>query len=123
MADKVETTKTLHNDGTKTVQTTTTPQNAKSKDNTATRIVSFIFGTIIVLIVLRFLMVLLGASEGNAIIDALYSITQPLVMPFFGIFNYDVSYGQSQVEFASLVAMLAYWLVGIGILKLITIKR
>lgn len=85
------------------------------------RIVWFIAGVILVLLALRFLFALLGANPASAFANFIYSVTAPLVAPFFGIFGYNFTAGQSRFEFYTLVAMLIYALIAYGIARLVTI--
>src|SRR5687768_7046557 len=53
------------------------------------RIVGLIFGILIGLILLRFVLLLLGANADNGIVDAIYGLSEPLVAPFRGIFSLE----------------------------------
>lgn len=79
------------------------------------RSVMLIFGIIFVLIGLRVLLLLLGANAGNAIVDFIYGITEPLVAPFRGIFSFDVvkPTGSSILDVAALVAIVGWVLIGV----------
>jgi hypothetical protein len=83
----------------------------------AQRVVYFIGGVIIAIIALRFLFQLLGASEGSAFVDFIYSLSAMFVWPFDGIFG-EPTYGFSHFDSAALVAIVIYGLVTIGIAKL-----
>lgn len=64
------------------------------------------------LIVLRFVFLLLGVDSGSGLADLVYDLSQPLVAPFFGLFNYDGTItGNSYFEIASLVAIAVYTVV------------
>jgi hypothetical protein len=80
----------------------------------------FVTGVIEVLIGLRFLLKLLGASTASPFVVLLYSISAVLVGPFQGIFPVS---GQGSVIFepASLVALLIYPLVAVGLVYLVRI--
>jgi uncharacterized membrane protein len=74
-----------------------------------------ILGIILTLLALRFLFLLLGANPDNGFVDALYRVSEPLVLPFYGIFNdADISagYGSAHFESASVVAAVVYCLIG-----------
>jgi uncharacterized protein YggT (Ycf19 family) len=79
------------------------------------RAVWLIFGVIIALIGIRILFLALGANAGNGIVDAIYSITEPLVAPFRGIFSLDQVQltGQSQIDVGAFVAIVGWLLVAI----------
>lgn len=73
------------------------------------RLIWFITGLILLLLAFRFLLSLLGANPANAFADFIYDASNPLVAPFFGLFNYNVvDYGISRFEIFTLVAMLVY---------------
>ena len=55
----------------------------------ARRVISLLFGILAVLIGLRILLLLLVANSGNAIVDFVYSVTEPFVAPFRGIFQFN----------------------------------
>ena len=89
----------------------------------AARIVWFITSAILAILAIRFLFVLLGANPNNGIADFVYSISEPLVSPFFNLFNYEFVNGTARFEGFTLVAMLIYALIGYGIARLLTINR
>lgn len=88
----------------------------------AQRIVWFIAGLITVLIALRFVFLLLGANRDAGFTDFIYSLSEPFVAPFNGIFGEPV-YGTSVFEVSSLLAIVIYLLIAWGIAKLLTISR
>jgi len=79
------------------------------------RTVMLIFGIIFALIALRVLLLLLGANTGNAIVDGIYGITEPLVAPFRGIFSIDTvrPTGKSILDVGALVAIVGWVLIGV----------
>lgn len=100
------------------------PQAAEDhKKDVASRIVWFIAGVILSLLALRFLFALLGANAANGFANFIYTVTYPLVAPFFGLFQYDLDSGVARFETYTLVAMVIYLLVAYGISKLVTITR
>jgi uncharacterized protein YggT (Ycf19 family) len=77
----------------------------------ARRVLSLLFGILAVLIGLRILLLLLVANQENAIVDFVYSVTEPFVAPFRGIFNFDqVSPGGGSVLDIGAVVALIGWL-------------
>lgn len=73
------------------------------------RLIWLITGVIMILLGFRFILSLLGANRNNQFADFIYSASQPLVSPFFNLFNYDViDYGVSRFEIYTLFAMLVY---------------
>lgn len=89
----------------------------------ARRVVWFIAGIIITLLVLRIVLQLLGANQGNPFVDLVYGLSYPFAWPFFGIFNYTPSYGVVYFELSSLVAIAVYALLAWGIARLLTLNR
>lgn len=87
----------------------------------AQRVVRYIGGVIIALLALRFILALLGAAEGNAFVDFIYGFSAIFVAPFFGIFG-EPTYGTSQFETSTLVAIIVYALLTVGIAKLFTLN-
>lgn len=77
------------------------------------RIVSLLFGIIVVLIALRILLLLVVANQSNAIVDFIYSVTEPLVAPFRGILSLDTVTpgGASVFDVAALVALIGWALI------------
>ena len=88
----------------------------------AQRIVYYIGGFIIALLFVRLLLQLLGASQGSDFVGFIYSLSAIFVAPFVGIFG-NPSYGASQLETSSVVAIIIYALITIGIAKLISLTR
>ncbi|HVC36168.1 MAG TPA: YggT family protein [Candidatus Dormibacteraeota bacterium] len=91
--------------------------------STATRIIWFIGGVVLVILAFRFVFVLLGANPANSFANFIYQISHPLAAPFFGIFGYSISYGVSRVELSTLVAMVVYALIAFGVSRLLTIRH
>ena len=86
-------------------------------DRTA-RIVYFIIGVFEVLLLLRFVFRLMGAGA-NGLVNLIYNITGPMVIPLNGIFN-DQSLSRTNVlEISTLLAMVVWALIGWGIVKLL----
>ena len=52
---------------------------------TVTRVITLLFTVLEVLLLVRFGLKLLGANAGQALVAALYAITEPLTRPFQGI--------------------------------------
>ncbi len=80
----------------------------------------FVAGVIDVLVGLRFLLKLLGASTASPFVVLVYGITATLVAPFRGIFPVT-GQGAFVFEPASLVALVIYPLIALGLAYLIRI--
>ncbi|HEU5374880.1 MAG TPA: YggT family protein [Ktedonobacteraceae bacterium] len=79
---------------------------------------SFLFGVLEVLLVLRFFFRLLGASQDNSFTQFLYNLSQVFVAPFNGIFHDQILGTRSVFELSTLVAMLVYALLTWGLVAL-----
>ena len=88
----------------------------------AQRVIYYIGGVIIALLAVRLLLQLLGANQENGFVDFIYGLSGIFVTPFFGIFG-EPTFGQSQFETSTLVAIVVYSLVIFGIAKLLTVTR
>ena len=88
----------------------------------ASRVVWYVVGFIIVLLVLRLVLLLLGANDNNAFVGFVYALSGVFAWPFYGIFSYQPAYGQSVLEVSSLVAIAVYALIGWGVSKLFTLN-
>ena len=92
--------------------------------NVAERIIWYLAGTLMTLLGIRFILSLLGANTLNPFADFIYTTSKMFVRPFFSLFKYDgYVYGESRFELYTLVAMLIYFIVALGITKLVTINR
>lgn len=88
----------------------------------AARVVSLIGGIIMTLLGLRFIMMLLGANRGNALVDFIYTTSYPFAVPFFGIFNYQEQFGRSRFEFETLIAIVVYALITWALVRMLTLS-
>jgi YggT family protein len=86
---------------------------APNPANLARRIVSLLFGVIVVLIGLRIVLLIVVANQSNAIVDFIYTVTEPLVAPFRGILSLDTVTpgGGSVFDVAALVALIGWALI------------
>ncbi len=71
-------------------------------------LVSLFFGIILAIVAFRFIFRLLGANPDNGIVSWVYATSQPLVTPFFGIFNHDINLLTGRFEFETLIALVIY---------------
>lgn len=93
-----------------------------SGSTVAQRVVYYIGGAIISLLGLRLVLLLLGANQGNAFVDFVYGLSGVFVAPFQGIFGTPV-YGNSVFDLSTVVAIIVYALLTVGIGKLFTLTR
>lgn len=85
------------------------------------RVVYYVVGIINTLLAVRIVLLLLSANRDNGFVDFIYSLSGVFAQPFYGIFNYEPAYGSSVFEISSVVAIIVYTLVAVGIVKLLTI--
>jgi tetrahydromethanopterin S-methyltransferase subunit F len=103
-----------------------TRQNVVTRDRAssgvvAKRVVYYVLGIVVAFLLLRFVLLLLAANQGNAFVDFVYAVGGFFAAPFFGIFSYTPVYGSSVFEISTLVAIAVYSLVAWGIAKLFTL--
>jgi hypothetical protein len=96
---------------------------ADYRANIAERVVWLVAGVILAILAFRFVFTFLGANPANSFAHFIYSVSQPLVAPFFGLFNYNYVYGVSKFETYTLVAIAVYALAAAGIARLVTLGR
>ena len=100
----------------------TAVQRSVSGNVVAQRVVYFIGGLIVAIIGLRFLFLMLGANQGSGFVDFIYGLSAVFVAPFNGIFG-EPTFGASYFETSSLVAIVIYVLVTLGVGKLLSLNR
>jgi uncharacterized protein YggT (Ycf19 family) len=91
---------------------------------TANRVIALVFTVLEVLLLVRFTLKLLGANAEQALVSAIYGITEPLVAPFRGIFAQPA--GTPVVEIASLLSIIFFVLLAaliVAIVRAVTGKR
>lgn len=87
----------------------------------ARRVVTLLFGILIALIALRFLLLVLGANAGNALVDFIYGVSEPFVGVFRGVFSFEQMspIGRSVIDVAALVAIVGYALLAVLIFAIL----
>lgn len=90
---------------------------------TVARVVTFIFGLLQALLILRIILLLLVANAGNDVVALILSVTDPFVEPFRGMFAIDrVTAEQgSKFDIAALVALIGWTLIEMLVLALLRI--
>ena len=71
---------------------------------------------------MRFVLLLLGASQASGFVNFIYSLSGFFTAPFSGIFTRP-TYGTSTFDSATLVAMIVYAVVAVGVAKLLTLNK
>lgn len=82
-----------------------------------TQIVWYILGIMEVLLVFRFVLKLLGANPSAGFTNFIYGLTYVFAAPFLSVFRVSQVAG-NVFEWTTLLAMLVYWIVALGIIKL-----
>lgn len=88
----------------------------------ATRIMWYVFYVVEVLLGFRFILKLLGANPGAGFTDIIYTLSSVPLAPFRFVFSNN-AVGGSVVEWSTLLAMLVYWVLVWGIVKLVLMGR
>ena len=94
-----------------------------SQNETVRRIIALLFGVVQVLILLRFVLLLLGARGTNGIVQAIYNFSQIFVGPFEGIFHTDALHvtSGSTLELASITALVGLLIIEALVLAILKI--
>lgn len=82
-----------------------------------TQIVWYILGLLETLLLFRFVLKLLAANSGAGFTKLIYGSTNIFVAPFNNVFRMTRVEG-SVFEWTTLLAMLVYWLIALGIIRL-----
>lgn len=87
------------------------------------RFVMLVFGIILALIALRFVLLLLGANSDNGLVDGIYNLSEIFVAPFRGVFNLDqyTPNGISVFDVSAAVAFFGWLLIEILVLAILRI--
>lgn len=88
----------------------------------STRIIWMFFATIEILLLFRFALKLLGANEAAGFTEFIYSISAAFLAPFSYVFGTN-AIGDSVFEWSTLLAMVVYWFIALGIIKLLAMSR
>jgi uncharacterized protein YggT (Ycf19 family) len=85
------------------------------------RVVWLVFGVLQALIVLRIVLLLLGANHANDLVAFILGVTDPFVEPFRGMFRLDEVGGASGsiLDVAAIVALIAWTLVEALVLAIV----
>lgn len=84
----------------------------------AIRLINFLTTAVITLLSVRVLFKFFGAGAGAPIVNFVYQLTEPLILPFKGIFPV-ASTGRFVLEPTGIVAIIFYILISVGITQLV----
>jgi uncharacterized protein YggT (Ycf19 family) len=87
-----------------------------------TQIVWYLLSLIEAVLIFRFILKLTGANPTAGFTNLIYTITGVLTAPFRAVFPRTVVEG-SIFEWSTLLAMLVYWVLAMGIVKLFLISK
>ncbi len=87
-----------------------------------TQIVWYVLGFLEALLAFRFFLKLLGANPGAGFTSFIYNTTYIFAAPFLNVFRVTNVEG-AIFEWTTLLAMLVFWIVAIGIVKLLVIGK
>ena len=87
-----------------------------------TQIVWYILWLLEILLAFRFVFKLMGANPAAGFTSFIYAITWPFTAPFLAVFSKTTVLG-SIFEWTTLLAMLVYWFIAWGVVKLLLISK
>ncbi|MEK7604558.1 MAG: YggT family protein [Patescibacteria group bacterium] len=87
-----------------------------------TQIVWYILGLLEVLLAFRFVLKLLGANASAGFSSFIYNLSYPLAQPFLNVFQRTQMEGNI-IEWTTLLAMLVYWMLALGIIRLLLMGK
>jgi hypothetical protein len=87
-----------------------------------TQVVWYILGLLEILLAFRFLLKLFGANPAAGFSQFIYGATYVFAAPFLAVFR--ITYVEGSIfEWTTLLAMLVYWIVALGIIKLFLMSK
>ncbi len=86
------------------------------------QIVWYIFGLVEVLLLFRFVLKLLAANPFAGFTRFIYGVTYAFAAPFLNVFRVTEVEGNI-FEWTTLLAMLVYWIIATGIIKLFVMGK
>ena len=90
----------------------------------ARRVVVFIFGLIQLLILLRFVLLIFDARQGNDIVAGIMNLSQLFVGPFEGMLNTNALHASGSVlDLAAIVALIGWTIVELIVFALLGLFR
>ncbi len=82
------------------------------------QVVWYILGIIEVLLAFRFILKLLGANPAAGFTSFIYKVTYIFANPFLSVFQNTRIVTGSIFEWTTLLAMIVYWIIAVGIINL-----
>ena len=94
------------------------PSQENNNYRLARRVTYYALDVILVFLAFRFLLKAFGANPDSLFAQFVYAVSGPFALPFEGIFSNTSAPGAAVLEWSTLVAMLVYLLLAIGIVRL-----
>lgn len=88
-----------------------------------TQIVWYILGVIEVLLAFRLVLKFLGANPEAGFSSFIYGVTYIFATPFLSVFRSSVITQGSVFEWTTVLAMFVYWVIAMGIIKLLLMGK
>lgn len=124
MTTIIKETVTSQNENSDTVVTTPVRIGA-TNSQTYEYLVYYLFGVLDALLAFRVILKILGASTTSYFVKFIYSLSGIFILPFEGIFRKGFAQGietTSVIEPSTLIAIIIYTILAVGIVKLIRIS-
>ncbi len=126
MNDYIENPKIVRTDGdTGVVGTPREVEPTVSPRSFVAQVIYLVLTIISALLIIRFILSLVGANKSNGFVDFIYSLSNPLVRPFFGIFQSDFVYGNgtARFEYESIIALMVYAIVAFILVQVVGLGK
>jgi len=86
------------------------------------QVVWYVLSVIEALLAVRFVLKLLQANPVAAFTDFIYTLSGVFILPFVAVFQ-NVRIESSVFEWTTVLAMLVYWLIAVGLVKLFVMSK
>ena len=91
---------------------------------TVERLIIFIFSLIEAIILLRIVLLMLAAREGNDVVQFVYGVSEFFVAPFRGILRIDeVQAGVAALDFGAIVALVFWAIIELVVIAALRVFR
>lgn len=88
------------------------------------KILFLIFSLIELVIVLRIVLLLLAARQGNDLVQGIYNLSEIFVAPFRGILRIDeVQAGIAALDFGAIVALVGWLIIEVVVIAIVRLFR
>ncbi len=87
------------------------------------QVIWFVAGILEVFLLFRFFLKLLGANPSAEFTGFIYRVTYAFASPFLNVFGVTPVESGGIFEWTSLLAMFVYWLIALGIIRLLLMGK